>query len=240
MDQPRQPVLHHHPALPVLAKGLTLLQGPGLLQQRFLRVQLHRSSRTRFCRHAPGPQRAYSADRSIEPEALQSMSSTGGTGPSPGRPYYPGSLPRRTGAGASFKVNPKVLLHVAGEPAVAGPEGLGFGRLSVPHDPEPVLVGVDALLEFNSSQGWSTPRESGSFCLNPVAAETVERVRAARFSAANSLDTFDFPGIPSVNKALVMELARCEYIQRRENVIAVGNSGAGKAHIALGLGLAAC
>ena len=35
-----------------------------------------------------------------------------------------------------------------------------------------------------------------------------------------------------------MELARCEYIQRRENVIAVGNSGTGKAHVALGLGLA--
>ena len=33
----------------------------------------------------------------------------------------------------------------------------------------------------------------------------------------------DFPAIPSMNKALVMELARCEYIQRRDNVIAVGN-----------------
>ena len=32
LHQPRQPVLHHHPALPVLAKGFTLLQGPGLLQ----------------------------------------------------------------------------------------------------------------------------------------------------------------------------------------------------------------
>ena len=55
-----------------------------------------------------------------------------------------------------------------------------------------------------------------------------------------SLDTFDFPAIPSLNKALVMDLARCEYIQRRENVIAVGNSGTGKTHVALGLGLAAC
>ncbi len=43
-----------------------------------------------------------------------------------------------------------------------------------------------------------------------------------------------------MNKALVMELARCEYVQRRENVIAVGNSGTGKTHVALGLGLAAC
>ena len=55
------------------------------------------------------------------------------------------------------------------------------------------------------------------------------RIRAARFTA-----------IPSVNKALVMELARCEYIQHRENIIAVGNSGTGKTHVALGLGLAAC
>ena len=36
------------------------------------------------------------------------------------------------------------------------------------------------------------------------------------------------------------QLARCEYIERCENVIAIGNSGTGKTHIALGLGLAAC
>ena len=54
------------------------------------------------------------------------------------------------------------------------------------------------------------------------------------------LDTFDFTAIPSVNKALVMELARCEYIERKENVIAVGNSGTGNTHVALGLALAAC
>ena len=66
------------------------------------------------------------------------------------------------------------------------------------------------------------------------------RIRAARFPAVKSLDSFDFPAIPSLNKPLVMELARCEYIQRQENVIAIGNSGTGKTHISLGLGLAAC
>ena len=66
------------------------------------------------------------------------------------------------------------------------------------------------------------------------------RIRAARFPAVKTLDTFDFMAIPSVNKALVLVLARCEYIQHRENVIAVGNSGTGKTHVALGLGLAAC
>ena len=66
------------------------------------------------------------------------------------------------------------------------------------------------------------------------------RIRSAHFPAVKSLDTFDFLAIPSVNKALVTELARCEYTQRRENVIAVGNSGAGKTHVALDFGLAAC
>lgn len=66
------------------------------------------------------------------------------------------------------------------------------------------------------------------------------RIRAARFPAVKSLDAFDFKAIPSLNKVLVQELARCEYIERRENVIALGPSGTGKTHIALGLGLAAC
>ena len=66
------------------------------------------------------------------------------------------------------------------------------------------------------------------------------RIRAARFPATKSLDTFDFSAIPSLNRPLVMQLARCEYVERGENIIAIGNSGTGKTHIALGLGLAAC
>jgi DNA replication protein DnaC len=66
------------------------------------------------------------------------------------------------------------------------------------------------------------------------------RIKAARFPTTKSLDTFDFLSLPSLNKALVMELARCQYIDRHENVIALGNSGTGKTHVALGLGLAAC
>jgi DNA replication protein DnaC len=66
------------------------------------------------------------------------------------------------------------------------------------------------------------------------------RIKEARFPAVKSLDSFDFTVLPSLNKTLVLELARSEYALRRENVIAVGNSGTGKSHVALGLGLAAC
>ena len=66
------------------------------------------------------------------------------------------------------------------------------------------------------------------------------RIKQAKFPTVKSLDSFDFKAIPSLNKMMVLELARCEYVERRENVIALGNSGTGKTHIALGLGLAAC
>jgi len=66
------------------------------------------------------------------------------------------------------------------------------------------------------------------------------RIKAAKFPAVKSLDSFDFKAIPALNKMQVLELARCEWIDRRENVIALGPSGTGKTHVALGLGLSAC
>ncbi len=39
---------------------------------------------------------------------------------------------------------------------------------------------------------------------------------------------------------MVLELARCEFLPRKENVLLLGNSGTGKTHIALALGLSAC
>jgi len=66
------------------------------------------------------------------------------------------------------------------------------------------------------------------------------RIKAAKFPSVKSLDSFDFRAIPALNKMQVLELARCEWIERRENVIALGPSGTGKTHIALGLGLSAC
>ena len=69
---------------------------------------------------------------------------------------------------------------------------------------------------------------------------TERRIKAAKFPVTKSLDTFDFPSLPALNKKLVLELARCEFIDRRENVLALGNSGTGETHIGLALGLAAC
>lgn len=66
------------------------------------------------------------------------------------------------------------------------------------------------------------------------------RLKAARFPVHKTLDTFDYTAQPSVNKVLIAELARGEYVEKRENLLLVGNSGTGKTHLAIGLGIAAC
>ena len=53
------------------------------------------------------------------------------------------------------------------------------------------------------------------------------RIKAAKFPGTKSLDSFDFKIMPSLNKPLTMDLARCDYVDRKENIIALGPSGTG-------------
>ena len=66
------------------------------------------------------------------------------------------------------------------------------------------------------------------------------RLSRAHFPVIKTLDSFDFGAIPSLNKALVVELSRGSFIERKENVILIGGYGTGKSHIAVALGVAAC
>ncbi len=66
------------------------------------------------------------------------------------------------------------------------------------------------------------------------------RLKAAKFSTQKTLESFDFKARPSINKPLLLELAKGDYLDRRENIILVGPSGTGKSHLAISLGIAAC
>jgi len=67
-----------------------------------------------------------------------------------------------------------------------------------------------------------------------------KRLKDAHFPNPKTLEDFQFKAQPSLNRMLVSELLRGEYINRRESVIFVGNPGTGKTHLATVLGTAAC
>jgi len=70
---------------------------------------------------------------------------------------------------------------------------------------------------------------------------TIERrIKEARFPAVKSLDSFDFTVLPSLNKTLVLELARSEYVAAARTSSQSVTAALARLTVALGLGLAAC
>jgi DNA replication protein DnaC len=66
------------------------------------------------------------------------------------------------------------------------------------------------------------------------------RLRKADFPAAKELSDFDFSAVPKLNKQRVLDLARGDYLAKRENIVFLGPPGVGKTHLALALGREAC
>jgi DNA replication protein DnaC len=87
-----------------------------------------------------------------------------------------------------------------------------------------------------------------SFLLKVCELELIERERkaaarrlkAAALPAVKLISEFDFTAQPTINRLLVLDLMRGEYIDRRENVLLIGTSGTGKTHLATALAVEAC
>jgi DNA replication protein DnaC len=67
-----------------------------------------------------------------------------------------------------------------------------------------------------------------------------KRIKTARFPVLKTLDQFDFSAVATLNKAKVLGLAQGDYIEKKENLVLMGNSGTGKTHLAVALGVCAC
>jgi len=66
------------------------------------------------------------------------------------------------------------------------------------------------------------------------------RVRNAGFPYVKTLDEYDFKHLPHIQEAFIQELATCNYIKKRQNILLIGPPGVGKSHLAIGLGMIAC
>jgi len=91
-------------------------------------------------------------------------------------------------------------------------------------------------------------RDYGDFLLGLTERELIEReqraaerrIKGAKFPVLKTIDSFDFAAQPAINEPLMRQLLSGEYLQARENVLLIGNSGTGKTHLATALGFAAC
>lgn len=66
------------------------------------------------------------------------------------------------------------------------------------------------------------------------------RLKAARFPNYKTLEDFQFEAQPTINRVLVSELMRGQYLEQRESIILIGHPGTGKTHLATALGITAC
>jgi DNA replication protein DnaC len=66
------------------------------------------------------------------------------------------------------------------------------------------------------------------------------RVRRAALASDKTLETFDFTFNPTVNRQRLHDLATCNFIRDKRNVLLCGPTGVGKSHLAQALAHAAC
>lgn len=67
------------------------------------------------------------------------------------------------------------------------------------------------------------------------------RIREAQFAEHKTLEAFDWKFNPKAfDRVQIEELATCDFIRRRTNLLLVGWAGVGKSHIVQALGLKAC
>ncbi|MBM7615153.1 IS21-like element helper ATPase IstB [Alkaliphilus hydrothermalis] len=66
------------------------------------------------------------------------------------------------------------------------------------------------------------------------------RIKAAKFPYIKTLDEYEFNRLKHVKEPFLWELSGCDYIDKHQNIVMIGNPGTGKTHLSIGLGLKAC
>lgn len=66
-----------------------------------------------------------------------------------------------------------------------------------------------------------------------------KRMSKAKFPQIKTLEEYQFSFQPSINKNFIYNLATCEFVRKKENIVFIGPPGTGKTHLAIALGIKA-
>lgn len=129
-----------------------------------------------------------------------------------------------------------------------------------PGDDDPVLARLRRHLEFlgltrtldelDDRLTWAARERPGATALleHVLGLETAHKLEkriARRIDTSGlverkALEAFDWDFQPSLDKALVLELARFDFVRRHDDLVVTGKSGTGKSHILKAFGMRAC
>lgn len=66
------------------------------------------------------------------------------------------------------------------------------------------------------------------------------KMKAAKFPYMKTIDELDISRFQNLDEAFLHQLASCDFVNKRQNVVMIGNTGNGKTHLSIALGIKAC
>ncbi len=63
-----------------------------------------------------------------------------------------------------------------------------------------------------------------------------DRIKKANFPKLKTIDEYDMSRLEHVSEGEIRQLASCEFIKQKQNVVMIGNPGSGKTYLSIALG----
>lgn len=67
-----------------------------------------------------------------------------------------------------------------------------------------------------------------------------DRIKKANFPILKTMDEYDLSRLEHVSEGEIRQLAACDFVKQKQNVVMIGNPGSGKTHLSIALGINAC
>lgn len=66
------------------------------------------------------------------------------------------------------------------------------------------------------------------------------KIKSATFPYMKTMDKLDSSRFEHMDEAFIKQLASCDFVANKQNIVMIGNPGTGKTHLSIALGIKAC